>query len=142
MLAGVHYIHQLGICHRDLKPENLLIDFDGQLKVVDFGLSNIYKNSEGQEIMLDTGCGSPCYAAPEMIEGKKYVGYTVDVWSSGITLYAMICGYLPFEETETAYLYQKILKGYYEIPSFLSIEAVKLIKGLLEVDPKIRLTFE
>lgn len=108
---------------------------------MDFGLSNIYKDSSGQDIMLATACGSPCYAAPEMVEGSKYVGYTVDVWSSGITLYAMICGYLPFEESETALLYQKILKGYYEIPSFLSIEAVKLIKGLLEVDPKVRLTF-
>ena len=76
-----------------------------------------------------------------MVEGKKYVGYTVDVWSSGITLYAMICGYLPFEENETALLYQKILQGIYDIPSFLSIEAVKIIKGLLTVNPKKRLTF-
>ena len=112
------------------------------IKIVDFGLSNIYKDSEGKEILLATACGSPCYAAPEMVEGSKYVGYTVDVWSSGITLYAMICGYLPFEESETALLYQKILKGYYEIPSFLSIDAVRIIKGLLTVSPKERLTFE
>ena len=76
-----------------------------------------------------------------MVEGKQYVGFTVDVWSSGITLYAMICGYLPFEENETALLYQKILQGIYDIPSFLSIEAVKIIKGLLTVNPKKRLTF-
>jgi len=92
--------------------------------------------------LLAKACGSPCYAAPEMVEGSKYVGYTVDVWSSGITLYAMICGYLPFEESETALLYQKILKGYYEIPSFLSIDAVRIIKGLLTVNPKERLTFD
>ena len=92
--------------------------------------------------MLATACGSPCYAAPEMVQGTKYVGYTVDIWSSGITLYAMICGYLPFEENETALLYQKILKGHYDIPSFLSIEAVGLIKGLLNIDPSARLTFD
>lgn len=77
-----------------------------------------------------------------MVEGVEYLGYTVDIWSSGITLYAMICGYLPFEEQETALLYQKILKGYYEIPSFLSLDAVRILKGLLEVNPKKRLTFE
>ena len=143
LIEGVEFLHGKKIAHRDLKPENLLLDKECKtIKIVDFGLSNIYKNSDGQEIMLATACGSPCYAAPEMVEGSKYVGYTVDVWSSGITLYAMICGYLPFEESETALLYQKILKGYYEIPSFLSIEAVKLIKGLLEVDPKARLTFD
>jgi len=124
------------------KPENLLLDKDCKtIKIVDFGLSNIYMDKDENEIMLATACGSPCYAAPEMVEGSTYVGYTVDVWSSGITLYAMICGYLPFEESETALLYQKILKGYFEIPSFLSIDAVRIIKGLLTVNPKERLTF-
>ena len=142
----MEYLHGRGIAHRDLKPENLLLDKDCKtIKFVDFGLSNIYKSSPtsgGRENLLATACGSPCYAAPEMIERKKYIGSTVDIWSSGITLYAMICGYLPFEENETALLYQKILRGFYEIPSFLSIEAVKIIKGLLTVDPKHRLTFD
>ena len=111
------------------------------IKIVDFGLSNIYEDDKGQSFLLKTACGSPCYAAPEMVAGNKYKGYTVDIWSSGITLYAMICGYLPFEEAETALLYQKILKGYYEIPSFLTIKAVQIIKGLLTVDPGERLTF-
>ncbi len=143
LIEGIEFLHSLKIAHRDLKPENLLLDKDRKtIKIVDFGLSNIYKNDEGKEFLLHTACGSPCYAAPEMVEGSKYVGYTVDVWSSGITLYAMICGYLPFEEQETALLYQKILKGYYEIPSFLSIDAVRIIKGLLTVNPKERLTFE
>ena len=143
LIEGIEFLHSLKIAHRDLKPENLLLDKDKKtIKIVDFGLSNIYKNDEGKEILLHTACGSPCYAAPEMVEGLKYVGYTVDVWSSGITLYAMICGYLPFEEQETALLYQKILKGYYEIPSFLSIDAVRIIKGLLTVKPKDRLTFK
>ena len=137
VISGIEYIHRCGICHRDLKPENLLLDESKNIKIVDFGLSNTYP--EGG--LLKTACGSPCYAAPEMVEGSTYVGYTVDVWSSGITLYAMICGYLPFEESETALLYQKILKGYFEIPSFLSIDAVRIIKGLLTVNPKERLTF-
>ena len=77
-----------------------------------------------------------------MIAGKRYNGIEVDIWSSGVTLYAMICGYLPFEEAQTALLYQKILKGYYEIPSFLTIDAVRIIMGLLTVDPEKRLTFE
>ena len=138
VLVGLGYLHANKIIHRDLKPENLLLDHNNCIKIVDFGLSNLYNQGE----RLKTACGSPCYAAPEMVEGSKYVGYTVDVWSSGITLYAMICGYLPFEESETALLYQKILKGYYEIPSFLSIDAVRIIKGLLTVNPKDRLTFE
>ena len=125
LLTGIEHLHSRKIAHRDLKPENLLLDKDQKkLKIVDFGLSNIYKDKNGDEIMLKTACGSPCYAAPEMVEGKRYQGHTVDIWSSGITLYAMICGYLPFEENETSLLYQKILKGYYEIPSFLSIKAV------------------
>lgn len=94
MVAGVHYIHKLGICHRDLKPENLLIDFDGSLKVVDFGLSNMYEQGN----TLKTACGSPCYAAPEMIAGNRYHGLKSDIWSCGVVLYAMLCGFLPFED--------------------------------------------
>ena len=140
---AVNEIHSLKIIHRDIKPENLLLDKDHKtLKIVDFGLSNIYQDTQGNEIMLETACGSPCYAAPEMVQALPYQGFTVDIWSSGVTLYAMICGYLPFEEAQTALLYQKIIKGYYEIPSFLSFDAIRMIKGLLNVDPKERLTFE
>ena len=142
-MTGIEFLHAQKIAHRDLKPENLLLDKTMKtIKIVDFGLSNIYKDEFGESFLLKTACGSPCYAAPEMVAGNKYKGYTVDIWSSGITLYAMICGYLPFEEAETALLYQKILKGYYEIPSFLTIQAVQIIKGLLTVDPEERLDFE
>lgn len=92
MISGVAYLHQLNIVHRDLKPENLLIDWKNSLKIVDFGLSNTYKPGE----MLKTACGSPCYAAPEMIASKKYNGLEVDIWSCGVILFAMVCGYLPF----------------------------------------------
>ena len=94
LLAGVEYIHRNGIVHRDLKPENLLLDEKGNIKIVDFGLSNQYSLGE----KLKTACGSPCYAAPEMIAGKQYECCGVDVWSCGIILFAMLCGYLPFED--------------------------------------------
>ena len=76
---------------------------------------------------LKTACGSPCYAAPEMIAGKRYKGKGVDIWSSGVVLYAMICGYLPFEDPETAKLYKKIMRADYEIPEWLSDAAVDML---------------
>lgn len=93
------------------------------IKIVDFGLSNIYldENDQNGEIELKTACGSPCYAAPEMVAGKFYRGSCIDIWSIGVTLYAMVCGYLPFEESDIALLYRKILKGEFEIPSFLTL---------------------
>jgi 5'-AMP-activated protein kinase, catalytic alpha subunit len=100
-------MHQLNIVHRDLKPENLLLDHENNIKIVDFGLSNTF--TEGDT--LKTACGSPCYAAPEMIAGKKYLGTQVDAWSCGIILFALICGFLPFEDPDTTELYKKILKG-------------------------------
>jgi len=97
-LDGIEYLHKRGIAHRDLKPENLLLDSEKKIiKIVDFGLSNEYKPGE----TLITACGSPCYAAPEMIAGKRYNGIDVDIWSSGVTLYAMLVGYLPFEDPDT-----------------------------------------
>lgn len=101
ILDGIEYIHWLNFVHRDLKPENLLLDEEMNLKIVDFGLSNIYSEHE----LLKTACGSPCYAAPEMVAGKKYKPAQVDIWSTGIILYAMVCGYLPFEDPDTAKLY-------------------------------------
>jgi 5'-AMP-activated protein kinase catalytic alpha subunit len=99
----------VGVVHRDLKPENLLIDHNKNIKIVDFGLSNTYKPKE----TLKTACGSPCYAAPEMIAGERYHGAKVDIWSSGVILYAMVCGFLPFEDPDTSKLYRKILSGDY-----------------------------
>lgn len=109
IIAGVEYIHKLGICHRDLKPENLLMDEDKNIKIIDFGLSNTYE--EGTKIK--TACGSPCYAAPEMIAGKEYEGLMADIWSCGVILFAMVCGYLPFEDPETSKLYKLILNANY-----------------------------
>jgi 5'-AMP-activated protein kinase catalytic alpha subunit len=90
--------------------------------------------------MLKTACGSPCYAAPEMIAGEHYQGIHADIWSSGVTLYAMLCGYLPFEDIDTAILYKTILKGDFEIPEWLSPTSISILKGLMCVDPISRLT--
>jgi len=134
----VEYLHKLRICHRDLKPENLLLDENKNIKIVDFGLSNTY--SEGQ--LLKTACGSPCYAAPEMIEGKPYQGSQVDIWSSGVILYAMLCGQLPFEDQVTSVLYKKIIKGEFKIPSYISEDATHLLKRVLNTNPQQRLTVQ
>jgi 5'-AMP-activated protein kinase catalytic alpha subunit len=124
--------------HRDLKPENLLLDHNKNIKIVDFGLSNTYKPGE----LLKTACGSPCYAAPEMIAGKKYVGLQVDIWSAGVILFAAVCGYLPFEDSNTSQLYKKILNGEYAFPKFISSEAKDMIKNILNTEPENRLNIE
>jgi 5'-AMP-activated protein kinase catalytic alpha subunit len=135
-LGIVHRYITIIISNRDLKPENLLLDHNFNLKIVDFGLSNTYKPGE----MLKTACGSPCYAAPEMIAGKMYKGLEVDIWSSGIILFAAICGYLPFEDPDTAKLYKKIRKGEFLIPPFISPEGRDLMRKILNTDPNKRFT--
>ncbi|CAD8043778.1 unnamed protein product [Paramecium primaurelia] len=138
LIAGIEYLHKIRVVHRDLKPENLLLDKSKNLKIVDFGLSNTYKNEE----LLKTACGSPCYAAPEMIAGQKYQGLRVDLWSSGVILFACLCGYLPFEDQNTSALYKKILSGTYQMPSHLSKDAQSMITGILTVDPEKRFTID
>ncbi|CAG9334066.1 unnamed protein product [Blepharisma stoltei] len=138
ILYGIEYLHKLGVVHRDLKPENLLLDEEKNIKIVDFGLSNTYKPGE----TLKTACGSPCYAAPEMIAGKRYIGSQVDIWSCGVILYAMLCGYLPFEDQNTATLYKKIRSGEYKVPKHLSLEAIDILKRILNTNPEERYTVE
>ena len=123
LISGIEYLHKLGICHRDLKPENLLMDDYNNIKIVDFGLSNTYRPGQ----TLKTACGSPCYAAPEMVAGKHYHGLPADIWSCGVILYAMVCGYLPFEDPKTNVLYKKILNADYTIPDFVSDDCRDLL---------------
>lgn len=137
IVDGVEEIHKMNVVHRDLKPENLLLDEHRHIKVVDFGLSNTYRDGQ----LLKTACGSPCYAAPEMIAGKPYIPSFCDIWSCGVILFAMLCGYLPFEDQNTAALYQKILAGEYGLPDFLSASARDLIAGILTTNPQRRLDF-
>jgi len=136
LIAGVEQIHKINVVHRDLKPENLLLDENSNIKIVDFGLSNIFKDGD----LLKTACGSPCYAAPEMIAGHKYTPYNCDVWSCGVILFALVCGYLPFEDQNTSALYTKILKADYQMPKFISSEVRHLIDRMLTVDPEKRIT--
>lgn len=138
ILAGVEYLHKLNIAHRDLKPENLLLDHTKRIKIADFGLSNTYKPGQ----LLKTACGSPCYAAPEMIAGKRYKGTEVDVWSCGIVMFALICGYLPFEDPNTSNLYKKILTGEYKAPKFISDDAKDLMSKIISIDPSSRYTID
>lgn len=135
LILGIEYIHQLGIVHRDLKPENLLLDFDNRIKIADFGLSNIYRKGE----QLKTACGSPCYAAPEMVSGKMYDGKKVDTWSCGIILYVFLCGTLPFEDPSNSKVYEKILIGDFKRPDHLSKDAKDMINKLLTLDPNERI---
>ena len=137
LISGLEYLHKQRICHRDLKPENLLFDSKHILKIADFGLSNDYHKGK-----LSTPCGSPCYAAPEMVTGKKYNGMSVDIWSSGIVLYTMVCGFLPFEDDNQNILFGKIAKGLFSLPSFLSPSCKDLLKKILVTDPKKRYGFE
>ena len=139
IISGLEYLSKNNISHRDIKPENILINKDNlRIKIVDFGLSKIYKDNE----LLKSKCGSLCFAAPEMISGKKYNGSISDIWSSGVTLFSMISGFLPFQEDDTQLVYQKIIKGKYQIPYYISQNARDLISRILNVIPHKRYTFE
>lgn len=122
--------------HRDLKPENLLLDADNNVKIADFGLSNVMEDGD----FLRTSCGSPNYAAPEVISGSLYAGPEVDVWSCGVILYALLCGSLPFDDESIPNLFKKIRGGMYSLPSHLSEMARDLIPRMLVVDPMKRIT--
>ncbi|XP_020522501.1 SNF1-related protein kinase catalytic subunit alpha KIN10 isoform X3 [Amborella trichopoda] len=134
VVSGLLYCHMNMVIHRDLKLENLLLDSKYNVKIADFGLSNIMIDGH----FLKTSCGS--YAAPEVISGNSNVGPEVDVWGCGVALYTLLCGSLPFDDENTAILYKKIKAGEYTIPSHLSSEAKNLIQRMLEVEPLRRIT--
>ncbi|XP_029948904.1 maternal embryonic leucine zipper kinase [Salarias fasciatus] len=138
IVSAMAYVHSQGYAHRDLKPENLLIDEDHNLKLIDFGLCARPKGGLGYELM--TCCGSPAYAAPELIQGKAYIGSEADVWSMGVLLFALLCGYLPFDDENCMALYRKITRGQYENPHWLSPGSILLLNQMMQVDPKRRLT--
>uniref|UniRef100_A0A7N6BJJ4 Maternal embryonic leucine zipper kinase n=1 Tax=Anabas testudineus TaxID=64144 RepID=A0A7N6BJJ4_ANATE len=137
IVSAMAYVHSQGYAHRDLKPENLLIDEDHNLKLIDFGLCAKPKGGLGYELM--TCCGSPAYAAPELIQGKAYIGSEADVWSMGVLLFALLCGYLPFDDENCMVLYRKITRGKYDNPRWLSPGSILLLNQMMQVDPKRRL---
>ncbi|XP_071705440.1 SNF1-related protein kinase catalytic subunit alpha KIN10-like [Rutidosis leptorrhynchoides] len=136
IVSGVEFCHRNMVVHRDLKPENILLDSRGNVKVADFGLSNIMRDGH----FLKTSCGSPNYAAPEVVSGKLYAGPEVDIWSCGVILYALLCGTLPFDDENIPNLFKKIKSGIYTLPSHLSPGARDLIPRMLVVDPMKRIT--
>ena len=139
LIACLEYIHTLGIVHRDIKPENILLNKQKTiLKLVDFGLSNSYKHGD----LLKTACGSPCYAAPEMISGKEYNGLYSDLWSCGVVLYCMLVGKLPFDDEDIKVLYYNIKCANYYMPPFLSDISQDILKRILTTNPKRRITLE
>ena len=139
IISGLEYIHQCGVAHRDFKPENILLTNNNTiLKIIDFGLGTLYKKNQ----LLKTACGSPCYIPPEMIKEESYNGAKSDIWSSGIILYLMLCGKLPFYHEQNDIMYKAILSGKFEIPSFLSENAKDILTKIIEIDPKKRLNFE
>ena len=138
LIDSVDYIHQIGICHRDLKPENLLLDNNQDLKLIDFGLSNLYLKNE----LIKTPCGSPGYASPEMLRGEDYNGLLSDIWSCGVILYVMLFGYLPFDDESEEALYKKIIIGKFNIPNSISDIAKNLIEKILVTDPNQRYNIE
>ncbi|KAM3865496.1 maternal embryonic leucine zipper kinase [Diretmus argenteus] len=138
IVSALAYVHSQGYAHRDLKPENLLIDEDHNLKLIDFGLCAKPKGGLGYQLM--TCCGSPAYAAPELIQGKAYIGSEADVWSMGVLLFALLCGCLPFDDDNYMVLYRKIMRGKYDNPRWLSPGSILLLNQMMQVDPKRRLT--
>ena len=139
IISVLEYLIELGISHRDIKPENILLNEEHtQIKFIDFGLSNYCSQNE----LLHSSCGSPCYASPEMLSGRAYKGTTTDLWSAGVVLYSMLVGALPFDDQELHKLYEQIKVGKFYIPSTLSLEAIDLLKRILEVDPKKRINLE
>ncbi|XP_036379934.1 serine/threonine-protein kinase MARK1 isoform X2 [Megalops cyprinoides] len=131
IVSAVQYCHQKRIVHRDLKAENLLLDADMNIKIADFGFSNEFTIGS----KLDTFCGSPPYAAPELFQGKKYDGPEVDVWSLGVILYTLVSGSLPFDGQNLKELRERVLRGKYRIPFYMSTDCENLLKKLLVLNP-------
>uniref|UniRef100_A0A3B3QW22 MAP/microtubule affinity-regulating kinase 3 n=1 Tax=Paramormyrops kingsleyae TaxID=1676925 RepID=A0A3B3QW22_9TELE len=138
IVSAVQYCHQKCIVHRDLKAENLLLDSDMNIKIADFGFSNEFTLGN----KLDTFCGSPPYAAPELFQGKKYDGPEVDVWSLGVILYTLVSGSLPFDGQNLKELRERVLRGKYRIPFYMSTDCENLLKKFLILNPTKRGSLE
>lgn len=138
ILSAVHYLHRNMIVHRDLKAENLLLDVNLNIKIADFGFCNEFSFNH----KLDTFCGSPPYAAPELFLGQKYTGPEVDVWSLGVVLYTLISGSLPFDANNMKELKERVIRGKFRIPFYMSTDCENLLRKMLVVNPAKRLTLD
>uniref|UniRef100_A0A671LUT2 non-specific serine/threonine protein kinase n=1 Tax=Sinocyclocheilus anshuiensis TaxID=1608454 RepID=A0A671LUT2_9TELE len=138
IVSAVYYCHQKKIVHRDLKAENLLLDADSNIKIADFGFSNEFTLGS----KLDTFCGSPPYAAPELFQGKKYDGPEVDIWSLGVILYTLVSGSLPFDGQNLKELRERVLRGKYRVPFYMSTDCESILRRFLVLNPTKRCTLE
>lgn len=138
IIAGLGYCHRFNICHRDLKPENILLDSWHNVKLADFGMAALQPMNQ----WLNTSCGSPHYAAPEIIYGRRYRGDMADIWSCGIILYALLTGFLPFDGGDLPSTLRLVKRAEFEIPPEVSLEATDLIRRILQKRPEERINMQ
>ncbi|KAM9715614.1 serine/threonine-protein kinase BRSK2 isoform 8-T9 [Menidia menidia] len=138
IISALDFCHSHSICHRDLKPENLLLDEKNNIRIADFGMASLQVGDS----LLETSCGSPHYACPEVIRGEKYDGRRADVWSCGVILFALLVGALPFDHDNLRQLLEKVKSGVFHMPHFIPPDCQSLLKGMIEVNPEKRLTLE
>ncbi|CAL9730138.1 serine/threonine protein kinase Kin1p [Monosporozyma unispora] len=136
--SALQYLHANNVVHRDLKIENVMITKNGEIKLIDFGLSNLYNKAKH----LHTFCGSLYFAAPELLKAQPYVGPEIDIWSFGVILYVLVCGKVPFDDENSSVLHEKIKRGKVTYPSFLSIEIISLLTRMLVINPQNRATLK
>jgi len=138
IMSGLQYCHSFSIIHRDLKPENILLSGENleTIKIADWGMATLQMPSS----MLQTSCGSPHYASPEIVCGKSYEGPPSDIWSCGVILFALLSGRLPFDDKDISILLSKVKRGQYEMASSITnLPARDLIERMLVVDPRTRI---
>ncbi|KAG5353804.1 hypothetical protein C0989_001921 [Termitomyces sp. Mn162] len=137
IISAMDYCHRFNIAHRDLKPENILLDQDFNIKIADFGMAAWQATDDG---LLRTSCGSPHYAAPEIVSGIMYNGSAADIWSCGVILYALLAGKLPFDDEDMGPLLEKVKAGTFEFPEDMDALAQDLIGRMLTIDVAERIT--
>uniref|UniRef100_V9KF17 BR serine/threonine-protein kinase 2-like protein n=1 Tax=Callorhinchus milii TaxID=7868 RepID=V9KF17_CALMI len=138
IISALDFCHSHSICHRDLKPENLLLDEKNNIRIADFGMASLQVGDS----LLETSCGSPHYACPEVIRGEKYDGRRADVWSCGVILFALLVGALPFDDDNLRQLLEKVKRGIFHMPHFIPPDCQSLLRGMIEVDAGRRLSLE
>ncbi|XP_035483829.2 serine/threonine-protein kinase BRSK2-like isoform X10 [Scophthalmus maximus] len=138
IISALDFCHSHSICHRDLKPENLLLDEKNNIRIADFGMASLQVG----ESLLETSCGSPHYACPEVIRGEKYDGRKADAWSCGVILFALLVGALPFDDDNLRNLLEKVKLGVFHMPHFIPPDCQNLLRGMIEVDAGKRMTLE
>ncbi|XP_037715418.1 MAP/microtubule affinity-regulating kinase 3-like [Drosophila subpulchrella] len=136
LVSAIQYCHSKSVVHRDLKGENLLLDQHMNIKIADFGFSNTFDSNTP----LESFCGSPPYAAPELFMGKKYSGPEADTWSLGVVLYSLVSGALPFDGGSLSELRERVIRGKYHVPYYISIDCERLIRKFMVLNPAKRTT--